>query len=59
MKCQGGFFSHNVFIICDFFFFLALRALDVLNPSVPVKIVFLHLSTKKVINIVEMIAKLN
>lgn len=35
------------------------QALGVLNPSVPVKIIFLHLLTEKVINIVEMIAKLN
>lgn len=35
------------------------QALGVLNPSVPVKIIFLHLLTEKVINIVEMIAKLS
>lgn len=27
MKCQGGFFPHNVFIICDFFFFGGLMSL--------------------------------
>jgi len=41
----SGFFLCNVFFIQDFFF-VALQASGVLNPSVPVKIIFLYLQKK-------------
>lgn len=56
---KSGCFSVMFSLYVIFFFFVALQTLGVLNPSVPVQVLFLHLLMEKVINVVEMIAELN